>query len=251
MNELIQNRDLHVKKIAKRCIVPLLILIGSTYADTNTTTVKSYGNFKKMVSTAKTQGVVDLQQAISPANEYAVGALRHGLGEITVIDSMVWLDYGKDGFGNAFNKIPKQEQAVILATAQVEKWQSIKIDDGLSKEALYENILEEAEDNGVDINKPFPFLLEGRFDTLLLHVINGKNTMAGDHGEKKHFFNQIKEEHRHQIAVVVGFYSSDIQGVYTHPGKSWHLHAVLNERNAGAHVDDIRTDKVILKLPYN
>ena len=100
------------------------------------------------------------------------------------------------------------------------------------------------------MNTPFPFLLEGNFDKLTLHVINGQNPEFQGHGGKVTLFRQIKEERNNQVASVVGFYSAGNQGVYTHPGESWHLHAVIRDENVGAHVDDISTHKnVILKLP--
>jgi len=52
--------------------------------------------------------------------------------------------------------------------------------------------------------------------------------------EKGHFYRQIREVRNNQQAVVLGFYSSDTQGVYTHSGESWRLHAVIDNGNIGA-----------------
>jgi len=71
------------------------------------------------------------------------------------------LDYGKDGIGNSLNSIPADEKAVLLATSQVEEWQSSKIEQALSQAELFQVILEKAEAIGMNKNEPFPFLLEG------------------------------------------------------------------------------------------
>ncbi len=230
-----------------------IIVFLYCYSDTsfaNNFNVTSYGHFKKMVHMKKTEGVVDIQKAIPPVNGYAIGAIQKGLGEITVIDNEVWLDYGKDGIGHSVNSIPADEKAVLLATSQVEKWQEIRVQNQLSKERLFTFILEQAKQHGLDVNAPFPFILEGSFDNLLLHVINGLNPKSGGHGKKSHLFKQIKEERNKQKSIVIGFYSASTQGVYTHPGESWHLHAVIQEENIGAHVDDISIlNGSILKLP--
>lgn len=239
----------------KTVIRSVLILLIFLYCHNNTAlasnyNVESYGHFKKMVHMKKTEGVVNLQKAIHSVNGYAVGAIQQGLGEITVIDSEVWLDYGKDGIGNSVNSIPADEEAVLLVTSQVAKWQEIRIQSSLSKEQLYKFILEQAEQHGLDVNAPFPFLLEGSFDNLLLHVINGLNPKFGGHGEKGHLFKPIKEERNNQKAIAIGFYSANTQGVYTHPGESWHLHVVIKGENIGAHVDGISILKgSILKFP--
>lgn len=139
---------------------------------------------------------------------------------------------------------------MLLVTSQVEKWQKIGVHDKLSREQLFTFILEKAKQHGLDVNAPFPFLLEGSFDNLLLHVINGQNPKFGGHGKKGHLFKQIKEERNNQKAIVIGFYSASTQGVYTHPGESWHMHAVIKDENIGAHIDDISVQSdSILKLP--
>ena len=239
----------------KTVIQSILIILVFLYCYSGTSfatnlNVKSYGHFKKMVHMKKIEGVVNIQEAIPPANGYAVGAIQQGLGEITVIDGEIWLDYGKDGIGKSVNSSPADEKAVLLVTSQVAKWQEIGVPDQLSKERLYKFILEQAEQHGLDVNSPFPFILEGSFDNLLLHVINGQNPKFGGHGKIDHLFKQIKEERNKQKAIVIGFYSATTQGVYTHPGESWHLHAVILDENIGAHVDDISIlNGSILKLP--
>ncbi|HID02004.1 MAG TPA: hypothetical protein EYP18_02150 [Desulfobacterales bacterium] len=92
----------------------------------------------------KTEGIVNIQKAIPPVNGYAIGAIQKGLGEITVLNSEVWLDYGKDGIGHSVHSIPANEKAVLLVTSQVEKWQKIGVHDKLSREQLFTFILEKA-----------------------------------------------------------------------------------------------------------
>lgn len=212
--------------------------------------VKSHGHFKKMVHMKKSEGVVNLQKAIPSADAYGVGAIQQGTGEITVINGEVWLDYGKDGFGKSVKSVPAEEQAVLLVTSQVAGWQEIPVQATFTRKELYNFIQAQAGQHGLDVDAPFPFLLEGKFDNLSLHVINGRNPKFGGHGEKGHFFKQVAEVRNNQQALVVGFYSAATQGVYTHPGESWHLHAVIKDENIGAHVDDITLLKgSTLKLP--
>lgn len=218
-------------------------------ASADNAAIQSYGHYKKMIHKQKTNGVVNLQKAIPSENAYAVGATHQGLGEITIIDGEVWLDYGKDGLGNSVNTIPADEEAVLLAISEVKTWQSVTLADGLANELLFESILEQAKANDLDADAPFPFLLEGNFKQLQLHVIDGKNPKFGGHDSKEGLFIKAQEQRDNQEATVVGFYSADTQGLYTHPGESWHLHAVIRDENIGAHVDGIATNHVVLKLP--
>jgi alpha-acetolactate decarboxylase len=231
-----------------KCILLLLSFFISSTVAAEEIEVKSYGHYKKMIHMKNTDGVVGLKKAISGKNSYAVGAIQQGVGEITVLNGKIYLDYGKDGIGNSIHTIPPHEKAVLLAISNVEQWQSVKIKKPLPKENLFKAILSKAKEQGLDISKPFPFLLEGRFKDLQIHVINGQNPKFGGHGSKEKMFHMAKETMGHQAATIVGFYSADDQGTYTHPGESWHLHAVIDD--IGAHVDDIHSGmNVTLKLP--
>lgn len=211
--------------------------------------VKSYGKYKRMIHMKDSTGVVKLTDALSSDHLFAVGAVQHGLGEITVVDGKPYLDYGDDGIGNSKNVIPSDEQAVLLVTAEVKQWQSIKIPDFLSQDKLFEVILSKAKEHGLDVEKPFPFMLEGGFKELKVHVINGRNPKFAGHGSKEKFFHSAVATKTHQSASVVGFYSASNQGIYTHPGESWHLHAIIKENNASVHVDGIHTGHTTLRLP--
>ena len=231
----------------KYILLLVSLFISSTVA-AEAIEVKSYGHYKKMIHKKNTDGVVGLEMAIPKKNSYAVGAIQGGAGEITVLNGKIYLDYGQDGIGNSVHIIPPHEKAVLLATSTVDKWQSAKIKKPLPKGDLFKAILSKAKELGLDTTKPFPFLLEGRFKNLEIHVINGQNPKFGGHGSKEKMFHMAKETKGHQAATIVGFYSADDQGTYTHPGESWHLHTIIDD--IGAHVDEIHSGMgVTLKLP--
>lgn len=230
----------------------IILILSATLVNCSQQTykVKSYGGYQKMIHTQDASGKVDLSKATSSKNTYAVGALADGLGEITILNDKVYLDYGKDGLGNSLQHIPQQTQAVLLATTQVKQWQTIHIANNLSQQQLFTEILDKAKSHGIDIGKPFPFILEGEFETLKIHVIAGRNPKFAGHGKGEKFFHMDTDEMIDEKAIVVGFYSASNQGVYTHPNESWHLHAIIED--ISAHIDRIKTGKgVILKLPLD
>lgn len=231
-------------------LLMLSFFLSGMVARADQTEVVSYGSYREMIQQRKTDGVVELQAAIPATNSYAVGAVEHGTGEITVLDGNLYLDYGEDGLGKSVHTIPQGEQAVLLAVSQVEKWQSFTIESALDQEDLFVEILGLAMDAEFDIDKPFPFLLEGNFSKLQIHVINKHNPAFTGHGGKVKFYHQHREQRNNQQATIIGFYSALGQGVYTHPGESWHLHAVIKDENVGAHVDGISNNaNITLKLP--
>jgi acetolactate decarboxylase len=214
--------------------------------------LKHYGNFKKMVHMKKVDGIVDLKTALEGKHIYGVGAIKNAEGEITVHDGKVWLNYGKDGLDKPIHEIPPGEQAALLVTAEVEKWKEVAIPKDMEENELYSFILAEAKKAGLDTNKPFPFLIEGMISKIIWHVINGTNDFnMHSHGHGGHsFLKSIVEKREDVSALLIGFYSADIQGVFTHPGESWHTHVIIKGENKAGHVEKFGVGKgSILKLP--
>jgi hypothetical protein len=216
--------------------------------------LKHYGHFKKMMHMKKTDGVVDLKQAISSPKLYGVGAPAHGTGEITVINGKLWLDYGVDGLGDAKHQPAKGEQAVILVTTEVSKWRDVTVPEDMSAAKLHEFILAQTGSGGLDAKKPFPFMLEGQYFDLDWHVLNGlkggdSGAAAGGH---KGLYKRIREHQADNAGKIIGFYSAASQGVYTHPGESWHLHLVIEKEGKAGHIDAVSVRKgTVLKLPVS
>ena len=197
-----------------------------------------FGNFQKMIHSGRVTGVVNLREALALPHLYAVGALAGAAGEITVMDGNPWLDYGSDGLGNARHVVPATEEALLLVRAQVADWREITLPGDMDEPELHGFILAQAEKNGINVTKPFPFLLDGSFQEVSWHVVNGlRSEKNKDQGEG---LLRKEKEHRPMAAGrVIGFYAGASQGVFTHPGESWHLHIVFPEENQAGHLDGL------------
>lgn len=216
--------------------------------------LKHYGSFKKMMHMKKVDGVVDLKTALNGKQIYGVGAIKNAEGEIAVYDGKAWLSYGKDGMDKVTHEISEGEQAMLLVTAQVEKWQDVFIPKDMSESELHVFILEQAKKSGIDTEKPFPFLIEGQLKNLTWHVINGITTGTGGGHNQAHdehsFIKKLVELKEKSHATLIGFYSADIQGVFTHPGELWHIHVIFKDEKKAGHVENYGVLKnSTLKLP--
>jgi hypothetical protein len=212
--------------------------------------LQAYGHFKRMNHMKNTDGVVDIDPATYPAGTYGVGAPAHGTGEITILDGDLWIDYGVDGLGNAAHAPQPDEQAVLLVTARVAAWRDVILPRDMTADEMHSFIVEQANQAGIDTTKAFPFLLEGPFSNLDWHILNGLRA-GGGHGNGG-LFHKIKEHRGQTEGTVVGFYSAALQGVFTHPGESWHLHVVFDDEGKTGHVDAISPGKgTILSLPVS
>lgn len=83
--------------------------------------------------------------------------------------------------------------------------------------------------------QPFPFKLEGVLDSVDYHILvpktHGQAQAGHGHGAKK-------ISGRNSDAEIIGFFSKNHEGVFTHKGSFAHLHVVERNGQSG-HVDEI------------
>lgn len=90
---------------------------------------------------------------------------------------------------------------------------------------------------GMRLDKRFPFLLEGAFENLQWHVIDGRRLTAGATSHQGHSEASVKARLNRAFATLFGFYSTSDQGVFTHIGSKTHIHCALDEPLSSGHVD--------------
>ena len=126
----------------------------------------------------------DLKDFENTAHFYAIGDIENLKGEIQIFDSKpintIVIDSSLT-FDNSFNK-----KAALLVYASVNKWKTVIIPDSVVTYEQFENFVAQAAlNNQININEPFPFLIEGTAKSFDWHVINWKDRDT-EHSHQKH-----------------------------------------------------------------
>jgi alpha-acetolactate decarboxylase len=227
-------------------LVLLLVSCQHIYKKTSITEVKYYGALKTMMS-GNIQSVISLDSLSNKKNLYALGAMENLKGEIQIFNSKPSNSSVLDSslqIKNSYNI-----KAALLVSAEVKEWNTIEISNMTTKNDLENTLFEIAKTNGINTEKPFPFLLEGTLASLDWHVINWKE---GDtvHNHKKHKEAGLFGNLRNIPVQILGFYSTKHKTVFTHHSTNMHLHFKTNDHEIAGHVDDLQLgNKMILKLP--
>ncbi|MFT6066329.1 MAG: acetolactate decarboxylase [Paraglaciecola sp.] len=227
-------------------LVLLLVSCQHIYKKTSITEVKYYGALKTMMS-GNIQSVISLDSLSNKKNLYALGAMENLKGEIQIFNSKPSNSFVLDSslqIKNSYNI-----KAALLVSAEVKEWNTIEISNMTTKNDLENTLFEIAKTNGINTEKPFPFLLEGTLASLDWHVINWKE---GDtvHNHKKHKEAGLFGNLRNIPVQILGFYSTKHKTVFTHHSTNMHLHFKTNDHEIAGHVDDLQLgNKMILKLP--
>ena len=202
--------------------------------------VQVFGALRAMFHEGRTAEVVNLGSLLPNEDLYAVGALAGLRGEVTIIRGEAFLSY-PDGTRSIRTeaRTSTTEGATLLVAGQVSDWVPVSTDRDIGFEDLDQRIAALAASAGLDPGEPFPFVVEGEVRDLRWHVIDGSRLSAGGRSHQDHMQASVRTSTASCRATLVGFYSEEHQGVFTHMGSKTHVHCVVAEPLSAGHVDHV------------
>jgi acetolactate decarboxylase len=209
--------------------------------------VRTWGTLREVMHEGRVGAKVALSDAITE-HTFAVGALAGLTGEITAVD------------GNAYVARAERDRAVVavsrepvgatlLVASIVPAWKDVVLHAAPTNSALDDAVESAARAAGVDVEKPFPFLVEGSVDAAW-HVLRHQPGEPAGGGHEAHLRNALTGKIAGGRATLVGFFSRHHQGVFTHMGQRTHIHVITDDRATMGHVDEVAVRPgAVLKLP--
>ena len=236
----------------KRLLLTTVFLIVFSYHQlsaqkANAYEVKAISAMKKVMKGTDLSANVNWD-TIPKANLFAVAPMNRLKGEVTIIDGKMHASQ-VDADNLVTIRNDWQVKSPFTAYAYVAEWESFQTTLTTNNVADIQNFIEEfAKDKGYDLDKPFPFRIKGDFDKLTYHIIS-KPEYQKKHNHKLHKKAKRIFDLQDVNGELLGFYSQQHEGVFTHKNKFIHVHFV-NENNAG-HLDDLITkaQRVEVLLP--
>lgn len=232
------------------------ILFVACGTDSKKTTISNAANFKvkykgalkNMMHQGDVSVKADLKDFENSKHLYALGALENLKGEVQIFDSKPFNTMVFDStltFDYSFNK-----KATLLVYTSVNKWISINIPVNIVTYEQLESYVEQAaKENQIQIDEPFPFLLEGTPKSFDWHVINWKNGDT-EHSHAKHISSGLNGTVENRQVEMLGFYSDSHHAIFTHHTTNMHIHVKTVDNKIAGHVDDLTLGTgMILKLP--
>jgi acetolactate decarboxylase len=225
----------------------LLLLIIVSCNDKKSVQVEYTGALMRMMS-GDISATIKLSDLEDRTNLYALGAIENLKGEIQIFNGEPIISSVENGEVLISSQLDKN--ASLLVYAEVDAWDSYEVPTGISTSLeLQSYIVEIAKVSGVGVNLPFPFLLQGEVDSLSWHVIDWKNGDT-EHSHVKHQTSGLNGVLENEVVEVLGFYSENHKGIFTHHTSNVHLHFRTSDLKLAGHVDELELGtKMILKLP--
>ncbi|MDP3672410.1 MAG: hypothetical protein WA191_19780 [Telluria sp.] len=199
--------------------------------------VTVHGSFKHMQHKGDYTPKARLADVLSVKDIYAVGALSGRRGEITIIGGKPYISLGGPTSSSLLDDGMNKEEAALLVTAGEIEWKELDVPNDMSQVEFEAFVTDSARAAGLDMSRPFPFMLKGEISNYKIHVLapRGPNDSAGGHGAVGGQYNATGDAIQGRL---LGFYSSaGLSGVISHPGELFHIHLVDAAETISAHMD--------------
>lgn len=180
---------------------------------------------------------VALDSLLKKPGLYALGPVDDLQGELLVLNG---IPYAADVRKNAVRVYQAADaKAPFLAYSYVSQWHTIEVTQPIADlAALQAFIAQAALGYGIPEGTPFPFLLRGSVDSIDLHIIM-RNPKERKHSHEAHKAAKRKFQLGDSRGELLGFYSTQHEGVFTHKGQYMHLHFISDQKDMLGHVDGL------------
>ena len=212
--------------------------------------VHHFGALKNMMHKGDLSAKVTLDELKEMNHLFALGAVENLKGEVLILDGIPSVSYvkGNDSSKTMMLDDSFEKNACLLVLASVEEWESINIPNTVVTYEEFEGyVAETAAEKGIDIEKPFPFMIEGLAKSFDWHIIDWPEDDT-EHSHEKHIHSGLYGTLENQQVEMLGFYSNKHHAIFTHHTTNMHIH--VKSKKVIGHIDDMTLGiDMMLKIP--
>jgi len=203
------------------------------------------GSQRQTIMTGDRAAHLDLHTLRGRPHLYGIGPIQGLTGEVTIADSRPSL--ARVGADHLVHVTESFEAGMpFFVWAEVPAWQTQDMPE-LPTYANVESFVGQAGAKA-GLTQAFPFVMTGRPELIDFHIVNA--TPDTPPGMEAHQKIQIPFELTDQDVKLVGFWSSQHQGVFTPMGTNIHTHFQALDNKVSGHVQGLKLGQgMTLSLP--
>jgi acetolactate decarboxylase len=221
--------------------------------------VEYVGAQRDIFKSGKAESVVSLEDLADRKGLYAMGPIDGLDGEITIFDSKPYITKVR---GDDYTLDKTYEHgAFFLVWTEQKNWFNVPLPASVKGYVdLQKFVKEQAQKTGIDVTKPFPFLMTGTPAEIKWHI--NVNRTEGKPITKE-LFVKSKEPYvtKREPVDIIGFFSEKHSGIFLSQyapaikegsgmENAIHLHLISKTSKAAGHIDDITFGEgMVLRLP--
>ena len=240
------------KFMIKKVIVGVLIIgifgcnsdqkknnLNETYPDINIV-----GAMENVMWKGELNGIVNLDTISNKKELYGIGPVSYLTGELLINNGISYVSKVTSDSTMIVEK-SYNVSAPFFVYANVNEWHEIELTSEIKTIQDIEKLVDEKTTNS---KRPFAFKLSGKVSKAIIHIQNlPKGTKVSSPTEAHQ--GQTNYELNNESVEIIGFFSTEHKGIFTHHDSNIHLHLITKDESKMGHLDELEIENMKLYLP--
>ena len=237
--------------INNKIILGLLALVVLSCNSTNKKTSKSnyndlhiIGAMKNVMWKGELGSGISLDSISNKQGLYGIGPESYLTGELLINNGKSYVSRVTSD-STMFVEQKFDVSAPFFVYANVNKWEEIELPQSIRTIKDVEKYVDE---KTIKNKRPFAFKLIGNISKAVIHIQNlpeGTKVSSPDEAHQGQTNYVLKNED----VEVIGFFSTEHKGVFTHHDSYIHLHLITKGEQKMGHLDELEINAMKLYLP--
>ncbi len=211
----------------------------TTYED-----VKVVSAMKNVMWKGELQGKINLDTIANKKGLYGIGPVSYLSGELLINNGQSYVSKVTSDTTMIVEKRFDVE-APFFVYANVNEWTRIELPSNIKSVKDIEAFVDEKTKT---FKRPFAFKLAGSIKTATIHIQNlPKGTKVSS--PKEAHQGQVNYELANEEVEIIGFFSTEHKGIFTHHDANIHLHLITKDEKNMGHLDAVEISTMELFLP--
>ena len=199
---------------------------------------------KNVMWKGELSGSINLDTISNKKGLYGLGPKSYLTGELLINDGQSYVSRVTSDSTMAVQKT-FSVSAPFFVYANVTKWIEIELGSEIKKIKDIEKLVDEIT---IDLKRPFAFKLIGNVSKAVIHIQNlPKGTKVTSPTDAHQ--GQTNYKLKNEEVTIIGFFSTEHKGVFTHHDSNIHMHLITNNESKMGHLDEVEIENMKLYLP--
>ena len=212
---------------------------NKTYADINIV-----GAMKNVMWKGELSSSINLDTISNKKGLYGLGPESYLRGELLINNGN---SYVSKVTSDSTMTVEKRfdVSAPFFVYTNVTEWNEIELTSNIKTIQDLEKLINEKTS---EFKRPFAFKLTGKVSEAIIHIQNlpeGTTVSSPDEAHQGQTNYKLKDEE----AIIIGFFSTEHTGVFTHHDSNIHLHLITKDESKMGHLDKVEIENMKLYLP--
>lgn len=210
----------------------ILLLSSTGWYQAANEPVTIVGALKNVMRDRQLQGMIQLDTLSPKKGLYGLGPLSFLTGELMLYDGKSYKSQSSSDSTMIVTRSFNAEAPFFVYT-RASQWTPLSLDQPISNITDLQRMIDKATTSTVE---PFVFTLSGKIEYARVHIQN----LSEDHEppEDLHSRQMNFTLHNKQVKMV-GFFSRNHQGIFTHHDSFLHIHLITADEKIMGHLDEV------------